>query len=69
MSSDDTHKCPAGGCGKRVRPDMLMCAPHWYAVPRPLRSAVWRAWDGGAGAASPEHAAAIRAAIKAVNRA
>ena len=36
-------------------------------VPAPLRTAVWSAWQDGAGAGSPAHAAAIRAAIRAVN--
>lgn len=44
-----------------------MCRPHWRMVPKPLQRAVWAAWRNGLGAGSPEHAAAIRAAIKAVN--
>jgi hypothetical protein len=46
---------------------MLMCRPHWYMVPRPLRDAVWAAWDDGYGAETPEHRQAIHAAIRAVN--
>jgi hypothetical protein len=42
---------------------MLACSGHWYQVPPPLRSAVWRAWDDGDGAGSAEHAAAITAAV------
>ncbi len=47
---------------------MLMCRPHWYVVPRPLRDAVWTAWANGAGAGSAAHRAAITAAVDAVNR-
>jgi hypothetical protein len=69
MPDDGTHKCPADGCTKRVPADMLMCARDWYRVPRPLRAAIWRAWDHGEGAGSRAHTAAIHAAIEAVNRA
>jgi hypothetical protein len=64
-----THECPAGLCTEQVDPDMLMCPRHWYQVPKPLRRAVWTAWHRGAGAGSPAHRAAMRAAIAAVNRA
>jgi hypothetical protein len=62
------HLCPVGGCRAKVRRDRLMCAPHWYQVPRPLRDAVWAAWQSGAGAGTPAHTAAITAAIAAVDR-
>jgi hypothetical protein len=45
---------------------MLMCRPHWYQVPKPIRGAVWAAWDEGRGAGTPAHRAAIEAAIAAV---
>jgi hypothetical protein len=61
------HECPADGCAKLVDASMLMCAPHWYMVPKHLRSAVWRAWNRGAGARTPAHTAAIMAAIDSVN--
>lgn len=61
-----SHTCPGPGCAKDVAPDMLMCPHHWYQVPRPLQKAVWAAWKGGAGAWSPEHRAAIRAAIESI---
>jgi len=70
MSDDNgTHECPARNCTKRVEAGRLMCRDDWYRVPRPLRAAVWRAWDYGAGAGSEAHTAAIMAAIAAVNRA
>lgn len=62
-----THECPATGCTREVREDMLFCRGHWYMVPVPLRNAVWSAWQHRAGAGTAAHAAAIRAAIRAVN--
>lgn len=64
-----THECSAPACAEQVPPDMLMCPRHWYQVPRPLRRAVWIAWNRGAGAGTPAHRAAMRAAVTAVSRA
>lgn len=64
-----THECPAPVCSKQAGPDMLMCPRHWYQVPKPLRRAVWITWNRGAGAGTPAHLAAMRAAIAAVSRA
>ena len=50
----------------RVQNDMLMCSHHWYQVPKPLRTAVWRAYANGKGALSDAHIAACRAAIKSI---
>jgi hypothetical protein len=63
------HQCPAPACAERVDADMLLCPRHWYRVPGPLRRAVRVAWNRGAGAGSPAHVAAMRAAIAAVSRA
>ena len=46
---------------------MLMCRPHWYMVPKPLRDAVYDAYRGGLGTGSPAHRAAVLDAIGAVN--
>lgn len=62
------HKCPKDGCMAPVPVDMLACRQHWYSVPKPIRMAVWRAWDNGAGAGTPEHTRAIEAAVSAMNR-
>ena len=62
-----THECPATGCDREVSVDMLMCRSHWNMVPTPLRTAVWNAWQDGAGAGTTQHAAAINAAIRSVN--
>ena len=61
------HDCPARGCTARVALHMLMCRPHWFMVPLAQRRAVWAAWDGGAGAGTPEHRDAMLAAVRAVN--
>jgi hypothetical protein len=44
-----------------------MCPGHWRQVPRSLRSAVLAAWQDGAGSGTAAHAAAVDAAIRAVN--
>lgn len=62
-----THECPATGCTREIRYGMLMCGPHWHMVPAPVRTAVWNAWDDGAGAGTPQHTAAISTAIRSVN--
>jgi len=62
-----SHECPVRGCPQRVTLHMLMCRPHWYQVPRPLRGAVWDAWQAGEGAGSAAHCEAIEAAVEAVN--
>ncbi len=67
MSAEVGHACPAMKCENSVAPDQLMCSRHWYMVPRPVRSAVWRAWSDGAGAGTPAHTAAISRAIRTVN--
>jgi hypothetical protein len=41
-----------------------MCREDWYRVPRILRNDVWRTWRSGDGEASPEHVAAIAAAVR-----
>ena len=63
-----SHECPAKGCTKAVSDSMLMCRPHWYMVPKPLRNDVWGAWANGTGAGSAEHSEAILAAVDAVDR-
>ena len=62
-----THKCPATACTRDLSTDMLMCPPHWYMTPRAIRTAVWNAWQDGAGAGTTQHTAAIMAAIRSVN--
>jgi hypothetical protein len=61
------HECPADGCDRAIPYTMLMCRPHWYMVPAPLRAAVWNAWQDGDGGGTARHTAAIDAAIRSVN--
>lgn len=66
-ASTSAHDCPATGCTRRVGRGQLLCRPHWFITPKPLRDAVWDAWRGGLGAGSPAHRDAILAAVEAVN--
>jgi hypothetical protein len=61
----EPHPCPGPGCGNTLVPyEQLACPRHWSQLPRPMRRAVTRAWAHGAGAGSPEHTAAIIAAVR-----
>lgn len=62
-----SHPCPKRDCTVTVPSHQLPCRQHWFAVRRALRDAVWRTWDRGRGAGTPEHTAAMRAAIAAMN--
>ena len=64
-----THQCPGPGCAREVDHSMLMCAECWRLVPKPIRRAVYVAWNRGAGAGTPAHQAAMAAAIGAASRA
>ena len=67
MPGPAAHGCPVRDCAAPVGARMLMCRPHWYAVPAPLRRAVYDAWRGGLGAGSAAHRAAILAAVRSVS--
>lgn len=41
------HHCHARGCKVIVRPEILMCKPHWFMVPYALRHEVWRTYHPG----------------------
>ena len=43
----DANHCHARGCSVHVPPEMLMCKPHWFKVPRAIRNAVWLAYRPG----------------------
>lgn len=57
------HECPAPGCTTRVERSRLACVRHWYALPKQLRDDVWAAYRRH-GTGTPEHTAAITAAVK-----
>lgn len=65
MSPSPMHRCPVRGCGKPVHISRLMCPDHWMMVPALLRTSVYREYKRGK--LSPEHIAAMDAAIAAVN--
>jgi hypothetical protein len=41
-----TH-CRALDCEREIPPNRLFCAPHWYALPKPLRDAIWKTYQPG----------------------
>lgn len=58
--TDLTHECPAPGCLRRVRNDMLACSRHYHALPQTLKRNLYRTWADGRGAGTPDHAQAMR---------
>ena len=64
-----SHVCHARDCEVEVPPSMLMCAYHWYMVPRPIRAEVWTAYRRGQEIdkePSAEYLIAARKAVEAV---
>lgn len=41
------HTCHARGCSVVVPPRLFMCREHWFALPKPLRDAIWREYVPG----------------------
>lgn len=41
------HECHWPGCPVQVPPAMSHCRPHWYRIPRRLRTALWKAFVPG----------------------
>ena len=35
------HLCKAPGCPQQAKPGQLMCRSHWFALPKPLRDAIY----------------------------
>ena len=59
-----SHQCPGPKCPQdRIADEMLACRNHWYQVHPATRRAVWQAWQGGAGAGSRAHTAALAKAV------
>ena len=42
-----SHTCHWPGCLRQVPPAMWGCKPHWFALPKPLRHAIWRTYQPG----------------------
>lgn len=49
------HTCPVDGCRHDGYAAGVFCWPHYLLIPPVMRSRLFRAWDGGRGANSPEH--------------
>ena len=61
------HVCHAPGCLTPVPPKMFACRPHWYALPKPLRDAIWATYRDGQEITkdpSPEYLDAAAAAVE-----
>ncbi len=59
------HLCHWPGCTHPVPPRMWGCPPHWFALPTPIRIAIWKAYVRGQEARkdpSPEYMVAAHAA-------
>ena len=41
------HTCHASGCSRPVPPRMFMCKAHWFALPLPMRKAIWLTYREG----------------------
>jgi len=41
------HHCHWTGCDRQVPPAVWGCKQHWYALPKPLRDRIWRAFRPG----------------------
>jgi len=39
--------CALPGCEAEIDRKMLLCKPHWYLAPKPLRDALWTAYKSG----------------------
>lgn len=53
----DTRQCRIAGCSNRHARNLFACRPHWYALPKPMRDAIWAAYRGP-GVFSDEYAQA-----------
>lgn len=58
-----SHLCPALGCFMIVPNDRAFCRQHWYAVPKPMRDAIWASYRAG-NAGTVGHIELIQAAAK-----
>lgn len=47
MSTTRAHHCHATGCERNVRPEYLMCGPHWRRVPVAIQIRVLRTYRMG----------------------
>lgn len=65
------HHCHATGCKRAVPPEMFMCKPHWFKLPRAMRFRIWAAYRPGQcddWNISHEYAEAAREAVRYIAR-
>lgn len=41
------HACHWPGCPQQVPPAMWGCRPHWFTIPKVLRTRIWRTYKPG----------------------
>jgi hypothetical protein len=56
------NTCAARGCARSIKPGLLMCAPHWYLVPKSVQREVLNTWRAFNASKSSDALAAYRAA-------
>lgn len=59
-------RCPVHGCSAHRKRWALMCARHWYTVPKSLRDRVWKEYRSRPG--SLPHRRACMDAIQSANQ-
>ena len=47
QTGDGRHRCHWPGCSRVVPPAMWGCRAHWFKLPKPIRDAIWRAYEPG----------------------
>lgn len=52
--------CAAARCREAVKPGMLMCREHWFALPKGLRSTIGHSWRARR---MRDYAASVEAAV------
>jgi hypothetical protein len=60
-----SHACHRPGCKTAVPPRMFACRGDWFALPKPLRDAIWATYRRGQEITkdpSPEYLDAVQAA-------
>lgn len=38
------RRCPAPDCGRKIKPGMFACKPHWFEIPKDIRNEIWATW-------------------------
>ncbi len=62
QKGDGRHRCHWPGCTRVVPPATWGCKPHWFKLPKPIRDAIWRAYEPGQEITKSPSAAYLEAA-------